>query len=84
MKKKINYVESEDEDDEDEFTTLHANPRPSTRRPQKRRKTVVDNDDEFSHASEAEIFHEGQNSLLQLVNAMYEAYSLTYRRFHCS
>lgn len=55
----VNYAESGDEDDEDEFKSFIAKPTRATGRPSKRRKTVID-DDDFSQASEADIFHEGK------------------------
>lgn len=63
-KKAINYAESGDEgeeDDEDAFNSSIAKPTKTKGRPLKRRRTVVD-DDDFSHTSEEEIFHEGKRS----------------------
>ena len=80
-KKVVNYAESEDEDDEDEFKPLDVKARRAARRPAKRRKTVADDDDDdFSHASEAEVFHEGKDSPLQPMRAIFKAYfSLIHR-----
>ncbi len=56
----VNYAESESEDDEDDFKPVKTNPTRARGRAVKRRKTIVD-DEDFSHASDGDVFHEGKD-----------------------
>lgn len=80
----INYAESGDEnDDEDVFEP--EKPSNTRGRALKRRKTVVNDEDDFSHSSEADMVDEGSILVIETVKVLLvtNIYPM-FRRFYCA